>query len=238
MPLAQRYHAYAIDTLGHGFTDKPDVAYRIPDFAQHVLDFADAIGAARVHLVGHGLAGWVATYLAVHHPQRVRSLVNFNGLTHLKAPDEHTEAGAQQIVRLSTAATVAPSREAVRKRLEFALADPATLTEEMLEVRFAIYSQPDVAQAMAKIVQIESAAQRAYGLTAEQLGTLRLPVQLIFAPNPVETLENFERMRDAIRGAKLATLEHGGLIGMWESPEEFNRIVLAFLDDVTQTERE
>jgi 2-hydroxy-6-oxo-6-(2'-carboxyphenyl)-hexa-2,4-dienoate hydrolase len=229
-PLAEHYRVYAIDSLGHGLTDKPDVAYTIPDYVAHVRGFIDAIGGP-VHLLGHGLAGWVATFLTVHHPDRVRSLTNFNGLTHLTEPDEHMETGFAQVQQLSTKATAAATPESVRARLNWALADPASATDEMVAVRYAIYSRPDAAAAMAKIVQVESREQRRFGLSAEQLGTIRVPVQLIFADNPVENWGNFERMRDAIPGARLTRAE-GGLIGMWEAPERFNEIVLNFLDSI------
>jgi 2-hydroxy-6-oxo-6-(2'-carboxyphenyl)-hexa-2,4-dienoate hydrolase len=230
MPLAAKYRVYAIDSLGHGFTDKPDVAYTIPDYVAHVRGFIDAIGGP-VHLLGHGLAGWVATSLTVHHPDRVRSLTNFNGLTHLTEPDEHMETGFAQVQQLSTKATAAATPQSVRARLNWALADPASATDEMVAVRYAIYSRPDAAAAMAKIVRVESREQRRFGLTVEQLGTIRVPVQLIFADNPVENWGNFERMRDAIPGARL-TRTDGGLIGMWEAPERFNEIVLEFLDSI------
>jgi pimeloyl-ACP methyl ester carboxylesterase len=228
LPIAAAgYRVYAIDSLGHGFTDKPDVAYTIPQYVDHVRSFIDAIGGP-VHLVGHGLAGWVATSLTVHHPDRVRSLVNLNGLTHLAAPDEKMETGFAQVQQLSTKATAAATPESVRARLNWALADPANATDEMVAVRYAIYRQPDTAAAMAKIVQVESAAQRRFGLTAEQLGTIDVPVQLIYSDNPVENWANFERMRDAIPGARLDR-GGGGLIGMWEAPARFNELVLAHL---------
>lgn len=235
LPLAERYRVYAIDSLGHGFTDKPDVAYTIPQYADHVRSFIDAIGGP-VHLVGHGLAGWVATYLTVHHPDRVRSLVSLNGLTHLAEPDEKMSTGFEQVRTLSTNATAAATPETVRTRLNWALADPSNATDEMVAVRYAIYRRPETARAMAKIVQVESREQRAFGLTAEQLATIRVPVQLIYSDNPVENWANFERMRDAIPGARLAR-GGGGLIGMWEAPERFNQIVLAHLDRASAAAR-
>jgi pimeloyl-ACP methyl ester carboxylesterase len=227
MPLAEHFRVYAIDSLGHGFTDKPDVDYLIPQFVDHVRAFIEKIGGP-VHLVGHGLAGWVATSLTVQHPELVRSLVNFNGLTHLADPDEHAKQGAEQVQRLSVAATAGATPESVRTRLNWALKDPATATQEMVDVRYDIYRRPDTARAMAKIVLIESAAQRRFGLTAAQLATIKVPVQLIFSDNPVENWGNFERMRDAIPGARLDRAD-GGLIGMWEAPERWNEIVIDFL---------
>jgi len=231
LPIAAAgYRVYAIDSLGHGFTDKPDVAYTIPQYAAHVRAFIEEIGGP-VHLVGHGLAGWVATYLTVHHPQAVRSLVSLNGLTHLAEPDEKMATGFQQIQQLSKSATAAATPESVRSRLNWALADPASATDEMVAVRYDIYRRPETAAALAKIVNVESAEQRRYGLTAEQLATIRVPVQLIYSENPVENWANFERMRDAIPGARLDR-GGGGLIGMWEAPQRFNELVIAHLGRV------
>jgi len=230
MPLSERYRVYAIDSLGHGLTDKPPVAYTIPEYVAHVRGFIDTIGRP-VHLLGHGLAGWVATSLTVHHPERVRSLISFNGLTHLTEPDDHMETGFAQIQALSAKATTAATTQSVRARLNWALADPASASDEMVAVRYALYRRPGAAEAMARIVQVESKEQRRFGLSAEQLATIRVPVQLIFSDNPVENWTNFERMRDAIPGARLDRTG-GGLIGMWEAPEPFNALVLRFLDSI------
>src|SRR5918997_2291776 len=47
------YHVYAVDAVGHGFSDKPDDAmYHSPLFEAHLLGFLDAIGAERAHVIG------------------------------------------------------------------------------------------------------------------------------------------------------------------------------------------
>src|SRR5437588_158195 len=75
VPLGQRWHVYAIDLVGHGFTDKPpDLPYTIDTFVEHILAFLDAVGARSAHFVGQSLGGWVASWLAYRHPQRARSI--------------------------------------------------------------------------------------------------------------------------------------------------------------------
>lgn len=230
MPLARHFRVYALDMLGHGFTDKPDIDYFIPDYVKHVLSFMQAANLERANFIGHALAGWIATYLTVHHPARVTKLVNINGLTHLKESDKEAEAGFEQIRTLSTSATAQPTPESVRKRLEFVLADPERLTDEMVAVRYAIYNQLDTARAMSKIIQVESAAQRKYGLTAAQLQGIRIPVLLIFAEkHPLEKLANFKTTQELITDSRLHVMENAGILGMWEKPEEFNQVVLDFL---------
>ena len=230
-PLATRFRVHAIDLIGHGLSDKPDYPeYLVPHYVRHVLDYLDAIGASDAHLVGHGMAGWIATYLAVHHPERVKSLVSVNGLTRLKKHDAYAEEGFGKLAALSKQAVAQADLESVRKRVAFAVADSASIPEEFIIVRHALYSRPDSAAAMPKVLSVESPEQRKYALTPEELGALRVPVLLIFAEkHPIETLENFQALHRLIPGARLEVIAGAGLLAMWEKPEEFNRLVLEFL---------
>jgi len=48
--------------------------YTLSDMASDVIGLADALGWARVHVVGASLGGMVGQHLAIEHPGRVRSL--------------------------------------------------------------------------------------------------------------------------------------------------------------------
>jgi pimeloyl-ACP methyl ester carboxylesterase len=238
--LAEHFRVYVIDMLGHGFTGKPDIDYLIPDYVNHVKHFMDAAGIAKATFVGHALAGWVATYLTVFHAERVECLINLNGLTHLNEKGEDVQSGYDQIRTLSATATAAATPESIRKRLEFVIDDPAEVTDELVAVRYVIYSQPETARVMEKITQVNTPAQRQFGLTAEQLKTIRVPVLLIFGDqHPLEKLENFQRMNDLIPGSQLRVMADANLLAMWEKPDEFNRLVLEFLtnDHTTRLRR-
>src|SRR5215210_513168 len=50
LPLAAQFHVYAIDMVGHGFTDKPALGYTPRDYAAHVVAFLDAVGVAKAHV--------------------------------------------------------------------------------------------------------------------------------------------------------------------------------------------
>jgi len=72
---APHFNTYAIDLLGHGFTEKPDYDYEISRYIAHLLGFIDAVGIGRVSLSGESLGGWIAGAFAVAHPDRVDRLV-------------------------------------------------------------------------------------------------------------------------------------------------------------------
>jgi pimeloyl-ACP methyl ester carboxylesterase len=65
----------ALDTRDGGRSDHPGTGYALADFVADVLAVADALGAARISLVGHSRGGWLAACIAALHPDRVNRLV-------------------------------------------------------------------------------------------------------------------------------------------------------------------
>jgi pimeloyl-ACP methyl ester carboxylesterase len=74
--LAQHFHVYAPDKLGHGYTDNPAPdAYTPEALFRHARGFLEALGLRDAHLVGHSRGGFLVTWLAVERPDLARSLI-------------------------------------------------------------------------------------------------------------------------------------------------------------------
>jgi 3-oxoadipate enol-lactonase len=73
--FSPRYRMIAVDTRGHGGTDKPAGPYDMGMFARDYAALADALGLKRVCVVGLSQGGMVAQQLAVLRPDLVSSLV-------------------------------------------------------------------------------------------------------------------------------------------------------------------
>jgi pyruvate dehydrogenase E2 component (dihydrolipoamide acetyltransferase) len=72
--LAEGRTVHAMDLPAHGGSDVDVGAGTLDALADAVAAAMDALGARRVHLVGHSLGGAVATRLAAREPARVASL--------------------------------------------------------------------------------------------------------------------------------------------------------------------
>ncbi|MER6300102.1 alpha/beta fold hydrolase [Kitasatospora sp. NPDC001539] len=72
--LAPGHHVYALDLRGHGDSGRT-AAYSLEAMREDVVAFLDALGLARVDLVGHSMGGAVAYLLAQAAPERVDRLV-------------------------------------------------------------------------------------------------------------------------------------------------------------------
>lgn len=86
------FRVYMPDLPGYGRSDRPaDFSYSIPDEAQAVAGFMDALGLKQVELGGWSMGGWIAQYLAASRPERITRLVLFDSAGLNVAPAWNTE---------------------------------------------------------------------------------------------------------------------------------------------------
>jgi len=73
------YRVFMPDLPGYGRSQQPaDFSYSVPDEAEVVIAFLDATGLKRVDLAGWSMGGWIAQWIACHHPERVNRLMLFD----------------------------------------------------------------------------------------------------------------------------------------------------------------
>jgi pimeloyl-ACP methyl ester carboxylesterase len=69
------YQVYALDLLGYGRSDQPDVDYSIALEEDILGKFLDSQKLAQPDIAGWSMGGWISLKFAGDHPQRVRRLV-------------------------------------------------------------------------------------------------------------------------------------------------------------------
>jgi pimeloyl-ACP methyl ester carboxylesterase len=72
-PLSAWFDVRTPDLLGHGGRPVPD-GYTLEEMADDVVEWLDREGIGPAYLLGYSLGGYLALYLARHHPQRVRGI--------------------------------------------------------------------------------------------------------------------------------------------------------------------
>jgi len=73
--LSEHYRTYAVDILGDVGRSCPlGPMSSLDDFAAWFCELLDGLEAPRVHVIGNSVGGFIATYCAMTHPERVRSL--------------------------------------------------------------------------------------------------------------------------------------------------------------------
>ena len=227
LPHAEHHRTIALDMIGHGYTDKPDHDYEIKHYVAHLLDFCDALGLKRIHVHGESLGGWIAAQFAIDHPGRVASL------TLNTAGGLNTDPAVMQRVYTVTMKAVAEASSAtVRARLEWLMNDPTRVTDDLVELRLAIYTQPGFKRAMEHILCLQNMEIRMRNvLTDDTLAGISAPTLVIWTDHdPTAPIATGERFVAAIPNAEpLVVMDDCAHWPQWEKADEFNRIHLAFL---------
>jgi 3-oxoadipate enol-lactonase len=66
------------DIRGHGKSPAPRGPYTLSLLASDIVALLDELGVGRAHFCGVSMGGLIGQYLAVHHPERIASLVLSN----------------------------------------------------------------------------------------------------------------------------------------------------------------
>lgn len=223
---AERYAVHAIDMLGHGYTGKPDFAYEIPRYRDHLLAYLDAVGIERAHIVGESLGGWVGGRTAIDHPDRIASLQLLCAGGTVANPE------VMKRIRTSTRKAVETDDiELTRSRLRLLMHDPVDATEELVEVRHTIYHRPDFVANIDNLLCLQQMEVRLRNiLKPEDLRQITAPTIIVWGRNnPFGEVPEASAMHTHIQGSELVLLDECGHWPQHEKAEEYNRISLDFL---------
>lgn len=224
----EHFWTVAFDSVGHGYSDKPNIDYEIPQYAAHVLAVMKALGRRRALVSGESLGGWVASYMAIHHPETVERLV----LNTTGGWTAHPEVMAR-VKALSMRAVERPDWDEIRKRLEMLMHDPSKVHDDLIAARRAIYSQPGYPDVMRRILCLqEMEIRRRNMFTAADYARIAAPTLVLWTSHdPTATPQEGKEVADMIPGAEFVVLPDCGHWPQFEEPETFNRIHIDFLLD-------
>jgi pyruvate dehydrogenase E2 component (dihydrolipoamide acetyltransferase) len=209
------YTVAALDLPGHGESSLDVGSGSLDGLAADVLAYMDAVGIPRAHLVGHSMGAAACLVLADHAPGRVVTLT-------LAGPAGLGQKINADVIR---GLVVASERAELAAVLQFLFADPASVTEAMLERLVAYKRRPGVTEALAKIASNRYAGTPSGRQLREVLGTV--PTMLVWgvddrmipAPAPGEIVRP---------GVLIRVLPHAGHMVQAEAADAFNELVTEF----------
>jgi len=220
------YRVIGYDYPGHGYTTLTDHDLEIPEYEEHLLGLLDALGLDRVHLAGESLGGWIAVKFAAHHPERLHSVI-------LSAPGGRV-VGEQKVDKaqsVSVRAVTEPTFENVKRRLQVVIHDPEKITDELVNVRQAIYSRDPSGENMAHIAVLRQPEPRWRNrITDEDFAAIAVPALFVWTDNePTGDAAEGKRLASLIPQGEFVLVEGAAHWPQWEGAEVFNAAAVDFL---------
>ncbi len=216
--LSDDYRVLAPDLPGFGKSDKPDIDYTLDYYVNLIRDFAAAMDASRFHLVGHSMGGQIAAAFALHHPDKLLSLVLLDpaGVSR-HAPRFYRLARRQWLVYLALRFMPLAFFKFWFKRFG-PYYDSTFLTPEDMKGHYHSYGNKEGARAAARCFKNIIANPEAW--LDNRLSEIETPVLLVWGrEDPLLPLGMSEAFAQGLPGARLAVLDKCGHCPHEEKPE-------------------
>jgi len=233
--LGKHFHAIAVDFLWHGLSSKPlPVPTKLmPSYARQLIDLMDSMGIERANIEGESLGGWVTLYMALNHPDRINNIIlNTNAGVRFSSGEVTVDlaSGTHALRERSLAAIGNPTRETVRKRLEWLVASPDRVTDDLLEIRYAIYNDPQTQQGLKGVFTNTFADGMPEMIDESRLTEIPHRTLVLWADkNPGVGEDGGRRIADLIPNSQYYCIYDAAHWPQWEKADEHDRVVTDFL---------
>jgi pimeloyl-ACP methyl ester carboxylesterase len=239
--LSQHFRVLSMDFLWHGLSSKPQFeGGAVPAYMDQIIDLMDALGIEKAAVEGESLGGWTALYMALNRPDRMSKMV-YNTGAGIVFKKETIDSG---IVKIQTAegttllrerslkAIENPTLETCRKRLEWLMASPDRVTDELVELRHQIYSNPETRKSLKSVFEhtFNADASGQFRIPEESLSGVKVPTLVLWSDkNPGTGPDVGKHIASRIPGSEYYCINDAAHWPQWEQPEEHDRVVTEFL---------
>ncbi|MFC2065057.1 alpha/beta fold hydrolase [Chloroflexota bacterium] len=229
--LADHCHVISLDLPGFGLSDKPELPYSIPFFADFIQAFMEVKEIPTTCLAGNSLGGMIAFELCLLAPERVDRLVFLAGGCFNR--------GLGSSLRLMTLPFVnegilTSNREGSEMFLKLLFADPSFVTEEMVDMAHERMALPGAAKAYLATLR---SAGNLLGMKREVVqrnlhhaGKIGVPALLIWGKqDKILPVVHAEIAASRMLDARLHVFDPCGHMPQIERAEEVNELVREFI---------
>jgi len=240
--LADRYHVFAIDKIGQGYTGNPERRedYTMQKVVEHACATLDALGLSNTHLIGHSRGAYLVCAMTLQRPDLVKTVTFVDSNT--LAPG----VGRNEIV-LANPPCPPLSAACQRWVIEKYSYSPDHITDEWIDEIVKIAQRPEYEEARKIITDDGLRFTQFMPLLAREKSRmfaqirdqgLERPTHLVWGYNdPTAPVEMGRALFDLCalreRRTQMSIINQAGHFSYREHPAEFNACVHGFIEGVS-----
>lgn len=217
---SQEFAVVTYDQRGAGRSSDPSEGYALLSYVADLEAVRKAVGAKRVHLLGHSWGGLVSMRYATVHPETVRSIILMgSGPPSWEAVLDGQTSQAERILQLQQRGIISDRPSALAEILPAYFSDPSfKLPSELKNLDYDGTAE-----------QLTWSAMQEYDISRE-VGKLEHRVLILWGEDDPFGLEMAQATKNALSVAEVEFVVLKQCGHFWqECPEEFFRRVQAFL---------
>lgn len=229
--LAKHFTVYTLDLLGHGYSDRPDIAYTTDLFIDSVKGFMSALDIARATLIGHSLGAGVAMGIALKYPRLTDKIVLIGGFP--QGVSEKAALTAYRIflrfepVFLLRIGFYLSGKGLLRSTLDNLVVDKSLITDDVIDRAYRFRTFAGSARVLFSTRNNIWRWEEHY---ASRISEITTPTLVMWGTHdPLFPLPVGEELHQQIPNSKFRAIEGAGHLTMWEKPQETNAAILEFL---------
>jgi len=243
---AEGFHSYALDLSPFGFSEKIAKGdFSTASQAKRIIAVLNNLKLKEVILVGHSVGSRPTVEVALTNPDRIKALVLTDAALGFSANKEEIKFEQNHPAWwLKTFFAIRPLRNAVlattmtnpltsKKLLGSFVADQEVLTKQLLSVYQKPFIVKDSTNRLGdwlKVMSIDS--DNTAGSDFNNFSKLNMPTLLVWGDKDTITpLWQGEKLEKLIPHAALSVISGLGHIPQIENPDEFNKVLLTFLQN-------
>ena len=236
--LAKHFHVFSMDLLYHGYSQKEpfDGDHVIDAYVDSLVDFIDTQGLKRPHIEGESLGSIVCFHLGLKHPGKAGKLILNTGAPVVwndRPGFRENPDGFQALATASLNAVNNPTPETIRKRLEWLMAKPDRVTDELVDIRLKLYQDPGVRASMNNVYRnafVELKQFENYWVQEEDCANFKEDALVFWTEfNPGEGPDIGEKFHSLLSGSKYYCMDDAAHWPQWEHPEEHDQVLIDYI---------
>jgi len=229
--LSKKYKVYAIDFLGFGYSEKPNISYSIERLSLFLDRFLKKLSEEKVILFGNSMGGTVALEYAKRFPKKVTSIV----LIANAGFGKNISMG----LRLLTIPFIGellnkPTKNSIKHMLNTIYFDKKFVNQEYIDFSYNIASQPGAQQSFLSLLRsmgnFLGTKKSLLNRSKRTITSLKNPILVIWGKNDnLLPVEHAYKIKQDFLHVQVEIFNKCGHLPHMEYPDKFHQTVINFL---------